>query len=203
MYLILSIFNIPKETFTQVRGINVTQQTVTKCLLFARQQSLYQGIPCSVTFKSKSLPVHSNMICFVKFSCSVYTHSQGIDRFPRVRNFILKRSKKVKLAMFTRGMGRGSTEGATGSRKSEASCSVWILAPTFSGVWPWASYLAFLPCHFHVCETWTLTFLPHTGGMSFMSREHLEQFLAHNRFHMGVTYYFVQKLLHCSLFPLY
>lgn len=134
MYLILSIFNIPKETFIQVRGINVTQQTVTKCLLFARQQSLYQGIPCGVTFKSKSLPVHSNKICFVKFSCSVYTHLLGIDRFPRVRNLILKRSKKVKLAMFTKGMGRGSTEGVTGSRKSEANCSVSVLAPAFPRV---------------------------------------------------------------------
>lgn len=161
-----------------------------------------RGFPV-VWLSKATLPVHSNMICFVKFSCLVHTHSLGIDRFPRVRNFILKRSKKVKLAMFTRGMGRGSTEGATGSGKSEASCSVWILAPAFSRAWPWASYLAFLPCHFHVCETGTLTFLPHTVGMSFMSREHLEQFLAHSRFHMGVTYYFVQKLLHCSLFPLY
>lgn len=122
----LSILNIPKEIFTQIRGINVTQQTFIKRLLFARQHFT------SMTFKSKSLPVDSNTICFIKFSFLVYTHSVGINRSHRVRNLILNKSKRVKLAtIFTRGMGGGSTEGAAGKGKSEANCLVRIMAPNF------------------------------------------------------------------------
>lgn len=59
--------------------------------------TLQRDTLCHMTLKHKSLPVHSNMICFIKFSYSVYMHSRGINRFHRVRSFILKRIKRVKL----------------------------------------------------------------------------------------------------------
>lgn len=96
-------------------------------------------------------------------------------------------------------MGRGSTARATGRKKSEANCSVWILAPTLPSAWPWASYLTSVHCHFPVCETGTRMFLPHRDHELYV--EYLEQFLEHSRFHMGVTYYYVQKLLYCSNYP--
>ena len=56
-YFILSMFNIPKETFTQIREINITQQTFIPRFLFERQQPLYKGIPCHVLSKA-SLSLH-------------------------------------------------------------------------------------------------------------------------------------------------
>lgn len=97
-YLMLSILHIPKETLTQVGGVSATHQTFIKCPLFARQRSPYKGILWNMTFKSRSLPVHSNIICFIKFSYLVYTLSVRINRPHGVRNFIRKKSKRVKLA---------------------------------------------------------------------------------------------------------
>lgn len=102
-----------------------------------------KGFPV-VCLQSESLSMHLNMICFINFNSSVYTHSLGINRFHTLRHFILKRSKRVDLAMFT----EGCVEVLQGSRKSEANCSVWILAPTVSSTWLWASYLIYLHCRF-------------------------------------------------------
>lgn len=97
--------------------------------------------------------------------------------------------------MFTRGMGGGSTEGITRSRKSEANCLFLILTPVLSSGWPWMNYLTSLSFCLFVCKTRTLTFLPHKVVMSLC--QHLDQFLAQSGLHMGLSSPCVQELLHC------
>lgn len=141
-----------------------------------------KGFPV-VWLQSESLSMHLNMICFINFNPSVYTHSLGINRFHTVRHFILKRSKRLDLAMFTRGMCRGSTgkqkiwSQLLGLNLGSNSFYYVTLGKLLN--------LAALP-FFSVCKTWTLTFLPHMV---------LYQALRTvpgtcSRFHIGVTYYY-------------
>ena len=93
-------------------------------------------------------------------------------------------------------MGRGSTEGMTGNRKSEANCLVWIMAPTLPSVWPWASYLTSLHFPFLVCKTWTLAFLPHRVPRALCRAPGTVP--GTSRLPLGLnSYCYVQELLHC------
>lgn len=99
-----------------------------------------------------------------------------------------KEARGCELAMFTREIVRVSTEGATRSRESEANRSNTFQCVTLGKL----LNLSTLP---FPCLRSTNSNDPELSFM--LSTKHSARCQAHRRFHVGVTYYHVWKLLHC------